>query len=63
MSKKEYIAPTLTIVTFKSELGYAASSQYSMRTFNLLSAFMVAEPTTVSQESWGTEETNLFDTW
>ena len=33
-TKKEYIAPTLTVVTFKVEQGFAASSVFHFQLFN-----------------------------
>lgn len=35
MNKKQYIAPTLTVVTFKSERGYAQSNPSKMALFCL----------------------------
>ena len=52
--KKEYIAPVLTVVTFKTERGYAVST---------VSLFHLQEGEDLfneqSQENW-TEEGNLF---
>lgn len=35
-TKKEYIAPELTVVTFKSELGYASSGPEVLQVVNSL---------------------------
>lgn len=61
MNKKEYTAPTLTVVTVKAERGYAGSLT---RTFYL--ALLGENKIFSSQETWGTE--SLFgafpeDTW
>lgn len=59
-TKKEYLAPTLSVVTIKNEKGYAASNG-KMR-FSLFSALMTEPAINSNQETWAPEE-NLFDTW
>ena len=57
MEKKHYIAPTLTVVTFKPERGYAGS-------IALLSLFQAEHDdyNTYNQENWD-EEGSLFGSW
>ena len=59
MNKKQYTTPTLTVVTFKTERGYAQSS-LSATKFRLNSLLGLVNPTVIStQEGWG-DEVNLF---
>lgn len=55
-TKKEYIAPELTVVEFKTERGYAASQldvlQFATQLFSLQSGNM---------EAWTIDEDNTFD--
>ena len=55
-TKKEYIAPELTVVTFKTERGYAASSlnilQFASALFGLQSGNM---------ETWSIDEDTFDD--
>lgn len=60
-TKKEYLAPTLTVVTFKSERGYASSIPSEM-SFDHFSLLMVESSVNSNQESWTSEE-NLFGSW
>lgn len=59
-TKQEYIAPQLTVVTFKQELGYAASIN-TLQTFSL---FQILEPgyNTQGQQLWE-ENTTFGDEW
>ena len=56
--KKEYIAPVLTVVTFKMECGFAASSFIISRIFLEEEADM-----TNNQESWETNDNAFGDSW
>ena len=56
--KKQYIAPTLTVVTFKAEHGYAGSGMVSMALFQMENDAYNA----YGQENWE-EEGNLFGSW
>ena len=38
-TKKEYIAPELTVVTFRTERGYASSSPNPLAVLQILNAF------------------------
>lgn len=54
-TKKEYIAPELTVVTFKAELGYANSVlQETLRMLTSLTGFNA-----YGQEMWTEETDNL----
>ena len=60
--KKKYIAPELTVVTFKVERGYAQSA---LKTIQLIlpAAFNNVSPTS-TQEGWGAiDQTTFGDTW
>ena len=63
MNKKQYTTPTLTVVTFKAERGYAESLFAKARTVSITSLF-TGEPVISNQENWGAEQA-LFDddTW
>ena len=62
-SKKQYIAPTLTVVTFKTERGYAQSSLNATR-FRLNSLLgLNAHDIYSNQEAWGAEEDIFTDGW
>jgi len=53
MNKKEYIAPTLTVVTFKTERGYAASGYGPDHAFlGLLSLEFENDYNAQGQENW-----------
>ena len=57
--KKEYIAPTLTVVSFKAERGYAASGNRSISTFLSLNFLDAGNDfNSQGQENW--EEDNSF---
>ena len=55
-TKKEYIAPELTVVTVKMERGYAASNLY---TVNILSN-LLGTLTGSNMEVWSAEENQAF---
>ena len=62
-SKKQYIAPTLTVVTFKTERGYQASGLQVFKVFSNIATPGVEIAS--SQEDWDATE-NLFgdnNTW
>ena len=56
--KKEYIAPRLTVVTFKMERGYATSSLRISQIFLSENADMMS-----NQESWETNDNAFGDSW
>ncbi len=60
-TKKQYTPPTLTVVAFKAEQGYAGSNS-KMMLFSLFSALEGSPNVPNSQESWSDEQ-NLFGTW
>ena len=53
--KREYSAPTLTVVEFKSERGYAISDMKLAAESSLFSS--------QGQEKWDESNGNLFDNW
>lgn len=56
--KKEYTAPELTVVTFKMERGFAASS------FSISHIFLGEEAEMMSnQESWETNDNAFGNSW
>lgn len=55
-TKKEYIAPQLTVVEFKTERGYASSR---MITFTMEQNDLY---NTQGQENW-TDASSMFDEW
>ena len=57
--KKEYTAPELTVVTFKTERGYASSS------FRISHIFLSQEADDMmsNQESWGTNDDAFSGGW
>ena len=62
-TKKQYIAPTLTVVTFKTERGFAQSG-LSATKFSLNTIMGLYSPTIISsQEIWGVEEELFTDNW
>lgn len=60
--KKEYVAPSLTVVTFKSERGYAQSlgKQYLKLTSAFLGNSLTIES---SQELWANDELTFGADW
>ena len=56
--KTEYIAPVLTVVTFKMERGFAASSFIISHIFLEEGADMMN-----NQESWKTNDNAFGDSW
>ena len=63
MKSKKYITPTLTVVTFKAEQGFAASGDAQM--FLDLSIFGSKEGyNNQAQQNWQEEENgSLFGSW
>ena len=62
-TKKQYIAPALTVVTFKVEQGYATST--GLQSTSKLDLFTLAyedDYNAQAQENWH-ESGNLFDSW
>ena len=60
MNKKEYTAPTLTVVEFKAERGYAVSGPLGMVVPTQLLGTFNAQ----GIENWDVNEANLIgDTW
>jgi hypothetical protein len=61
MNKKEYIAPILTVVTFKVEQGYATS--YQSTTFlDLFTIEATQDYNDQAQENWH-ESSDFGDRW
>ena len=61
--KKQYTAPTLTVVTFKTERGFAQSG-LSATKFRLNTLLGLYTPDIESsQEAWGAEEDLFTDGW
>lgn len=61
-TKKQYTAPKLTVVTFKTERGYASSGGFQT---NILSLFCLDEEpnyNTQYQEEW-TDGGDVFNVW
>jgi len=58
MKKKEYTAPTLTVVEFKMEKGYALSMLRITSDHEVQSSF-----NDYGQENWQEESGSLFDNW
>lgn len=60
-TKKEYTAPELTVVTFKTERGYAASSNNALAALQMLSNALTGL-TGGNMEAWDYSSTdNTFD--
>lgn len=60
--KKEYIAPKLTVVTFKAECGYALSNSHSQQAIIIPSGLLGGlMPISTGQELWATN-TEAFGT-
>ena len=58
-TKKEYTAPELTVVTFKTERGYAASSNNPLAALNML-ANALGDLTGGNMEAWTIDEDETF---
>lgn len=58
-NKKEYQAPELTVVSFKSECGYA-QSLLSVTRIKFSSALAGGPSPISSQEGWSNDESNTF---
>lgn len=58
--KKQYVAPELTVVSFKVEMGFSGSGTEKISLFHYLedNDYYNAQ----NQENWY-EETNFFDSW
>lgn len=62
MKSKKYITPTLTVVAFKAEQGFAASGD--AQKFLDLSIFGSKEGyNNQAQQNWDEEEGSLFGSW
>lgn len=62
MKRKKYITPTLTVVAFKAEQGFAASGD--AQKFLDLSIFGSKEGyNNQAQQNWNEEGENLFGSW
>lgn len=59
-TKKEYIAPELTVVEFKTERGYAASSDNPLAAIQILSNFLT-NLNGGNIEAWTLDDNNTFD--
>lgn len=63
-NKKQYIAPELTVVTFKAERGFALSGPTGYKETGLLDMFLLdheADYSDQAQENWN--EHGDFFTW
>ena len=58
-TKKEYTAPELTVVTFKTERGYAASSNNPLAALNML-ANTLTGLNGGNMEAWTIDEDETF---
>lgn len=62
MKSKKYITPTLTVVTFKAEQGFAASGD--AQKFLDLSIFEPKDGyNNQAQQNWNEENGSLFGNW
>ncbi len=60
-TKKTYIAPQLTVVSFKAEQGYSLSAVSSMRLFQDASLDAINDDYNSSnQENWYQDSKNIF---
>jgi hypothetical protein len=60
-TKKTYIAPQLTVVSFKAEQGYSLSAASSMRLFQDASLDAINDDYNSSnQENWYQDSKNIF---
>lgn len=60
-TKKTYIAPQLTVVSFKAEQGYSLSGVSSMRLFQDASLDAINDDYNSSnQENWYQDSKNIF---
>ena len=60
-TKKTYIAPQLTVVSFKAEQGYSLSTVSSMRLFQDASLDAINDDYNSSnQENWYQDSKNIF---
>ncbi len=62
MSKQEYIAPELTVVTFKVEQGFQASGQSLMQQLDLFNFNVLSEDdyNSYGHENWTTADDSYF---
>ena len=58
-TKKEYTAPELTVVTFKTERGYAASSNNPLAALNMLANALTGLKGG-NMEAWTIDEDETF---
>lgn len=62
-TKKEYVAPTLTVVTFKVEQGFAASTEFRLfQDFQLFNEDYNNYYNNQAQENWEEPDNNYFGT-
>ena len=62
MKRKKYITPTLTVVTFKAEQGFASSGAETM--FLDFSLFESKDGyNNQAQQNWQEEDGSLFGSW
>lgn len=60
-TKKEYVAPTLTVVTFKVEQGFTASTEFRLfQDFQLFNEDYESRYNDQAQENWTTDQNNYF---
>ena len=62
-TKKEYIAPTLTVVSFKMEQGYAASGLRLFQDDERFHQDFDLGFSNQSQEIWTEDNSSYFGTW
>lgn len=62
-TKKEYIAPTLTVVTFKTEHGYALSGLRMFQDQMLFEQDYDARYNSQAQENWSEDNSYFGSGW
>lgn len=62
MKSKKYITPTLTVVAFKAEQGFAVSGGAETM-FLDLSIFESKDYNDQAQQKWNEEDGSLFGSW
>ena len=63
-TKKEYIAPTLTVVSFKVEQGYSGSAEFSLfQDFQLLRLNDDDDYNSQAQEIWSEDNSYFGSGW
>ena len=63
MKSKKYITPTLTVVTFKAEQGFAGSGGAETRFLDLSIFGSKDGYNNQAQQNWNEEDGSLFGSW